>query len=664
MTEGSAQYRSPAMLAILALISFTALYLSESWSPVLPVLGALIGISYVIYSRIPNKPPHSYVVRVIIFAIVIVLNSMRPNAEVVNMFDIRSMRWVGEISATELTLHFWLSPATKDRIGLSIVLSGVVFMSSCSTLDDRYLPLITPAYILFLLLALRLLLPSGMKFPLLKTIKTYAFLIFTLLALTLGGVHYVLLHTYRNEIMSAVMKQVGDRMQGDGNDLNLRSGLGSRFGQSGSTGRALLIEGAGSFTHMRAAAYDTYTGGNWQPNPGQRSYAPLVQSPLPKQTKSFRLQITRFFDNNGIIFLPLNSLAVVLPSKGDIEWSEDSGGPVKSDAGSSSSFECTIGDEERTQGFLCAPPTGETRNMYLETPPALDSRVKDLAHQIADKYKTSQAKVDAIQTYLLANYQYSLSIDVAAKEPLTEFLFVKKAAHCEYFGTAMTILARYAGVPSRYVVGYYAHESEVPGITVVRQRDAHAWSECYVEGTGWITVDATPGSGRPDQLYSAPPFWATLSEKWQDIIANLKRWFQKTDKVKLVFLAIVIGSLFILVQFLLHRKKSVAVSLKPFEYSSPEETIRRIYLEFEALCYQRKLICPPMKTWSEHLEIQRQEIFDNAGLCRENLLKFLGSYNALRFGGDATEPLIQNLKNSLSEMKMEVVRKENESGKR
>lgn len=664
MTEGSSIYRSPVMLAILSLISFTALYLSENGSPVLPILGALIGISYVIYSRIPNKPPQCYIVRVLIFGIVIVLNSIRPNAEMVNMFDIRSMRWIGEIAATELTFHFWLSPATKDRAGLSIVLSGVVFMSSCSTLDDRFLPLLTPAYILCLLLTLRMILPSGMKLPLLKTIKTYAFLIFALLALTLGGVHYVLLHTYRNEIMTAVMKQVGDRMQGDGNDLNLKSNLGSRFGQSGSTGRALLIEGTGSFTHMRAATYDTYSGGNWLPNPAQRIYATLTPTLYRMQAKSSRLQITRFSDNNGIIFLPLNCLSVELPSKSEIEWSSNSGGPVKSDPASSSKYDCTIGDNEAAQGFLCAPPVGETRKTTLDTPPALDSRVKELAHQIADKYKTSQAKVDAIQTYLLTHFQYSLSIDVGSKEPLTEFLFVKKAAHCEYFGTAMTILARAVGVPSRYVVGYYAHESDDSGRTVVRQRDAHAWSECYIEGVGWVTVDATPGGGRPDKLYSNPPFWETLTEKWQDFISTLKLWFQKTDKVKLIAFALVIGSLFVLVQFLLNRRKNVDAPIKRFEYSSPEEAIRRIYQEFEALCCKRKLICPPMKTWSEHIAIQRQEIFDDAGLSRETLMRFLENYNALRFGCDATEPLIQNLNHSLGEMKIEVKRKENESGKR
>ena len=55
------------------------------------------------------------------------------------------------------------------------------------------------------------------------------------------------------------------------------------------------------------------------------------------------------------------------------------------------------------------------------------------------------------------------------------------------------VLLRCVGVPARYVVGYYAHESAEPGVTVVRQQDAHAWTEAWIEGVGWYTIEPTSG---------------------------------------------------------------------------------------------------------------------------------------------------------------------------
>ena len=642
-------FRSPGVIAFLALISFFALYLSEEGSPVLPVLGALLGFSYVLTSRISNTPPQSYVVRALLFSIVIVFNSMRPNAEVINMFDIRSMRWVGELAAAELTLHFWLRPLGRDKLGPSIVLSGVIFMSACSTLDDRYLPLLTPAYILFLLLSMRLLRPKCLSLPFARTIKTYAFLIFSALALTLGAVHFFLLHTYRNEIMAAVMKQVGDRLQTEGGDLNLRAGLGSRFGQNGSTGRALVIEGNGNFSHLRAATYETYSGGTWQPNPVRRPFTPLLPNQMQSSSnsKGSNLQITRMSDNNGFLFLPLNCQSVGLPQNAYLEWSAESGGPVRSEPSNSAIYQCSIAEDDTTQGFLCAPPEGKMREDLLATPDNLDEEVKALALKIVEGKKTPLDKVEAIETYLQTNYRYSLSIDIGHEEPLSKFLLKKMAAHCEYFGSAMTILSRCVGVPSRYVVGYYAHETLSPGVTVARQRDAHAWSECYIEGKGWITADATPSSGLPDRLYGELSPWVKITEKWQDLIQSVKIWFQKSNKVALVAgIGIVVG-LFFLAQLLLLRRKPAPTLEKTFEYSSADVEIKKLYQEFTALCEKGKLDCPPMKTWSDYLSSLDAETFDKSGLESASLLTFLKKYNSLRFGANVTAQMILSLKNDL-----------------
>src|SRR5205085_10259558 len=79
-------------------------------------------------------------------------------------------------------------------------------------------------------------------------------------------------------------------------------------------------------------------------------------------------------------------------------------------------------------------------------------------------------------------------------------------------------------IPTRYVTGFYAHETDGPGSYVVRDQDAHAWAESWVDGVGWVTVDATPASGLPAELAQKPPWWRNAWEWFTDIYYSAIRW--------------------------------------------------------------------------------------------------------------------------------------------
>mgnify|MGYP002821898795 CR=1 FL=1 len=79
-----------------------------------------------------------------------------------------------------------------------------------------------------------------------------------------------------------------------------------------------------------------------------------------------------------------------------------------------------------------------------------------------------------------------------AGDPIDEFLFLTRRGFCEHFASAFTVLMRAAGIPTRVVTGYQGGErNDVGDYWVVRQRDAHAWSEVWLGKRGWVRGDPT-----------------------------------------------------------------------------------------------------------------------------------------------------------------------------
>ena len=89
-------------------------------------------------------------------------------------------------------------------------------------------------------------------------------------------------------------------------------------------------------------------------------------------------------------------------------------------------------------------------------------------------------------------YSYTLEPPLLGTNSVDEFLFDTKAGFCEHFSSAFTVLMRAAGVPARVVTGYQGGDlNPVDQIITVRQSDAHAWTEVFIEGRGWVRVDPT-----------------------------------------------------------------------------------------------------------------------------------------------------------------------------
>lgn len=98
--------------------------------------------------------------------------------------------------------------------------------------------------------------------------------------------------------------------------------------------------------------------------------------------------------------------------------------------------------------------------------------------------------------YLRSAYSYTLdqNIPPTGRDFVSWFLLTERQGYCTSFASAMAVMARIAGLPSRYIEGYAA-VPDSDGTARVTQRNAHAWTEIYFSGFGWLSFDATPGYG-------------------------------------------------------------------------------------------------------------------------------------------------------------------------
>jgi hypothetical protein len=138
---------------------------------------------------------------------------------------------------------------------------------------------------------------------------------------------------------------------------------------------------------------------------------------------------------------------------------------------------------------------------YLQVPDNVSPRIYDLVYNLVKGKKTTADKINAIKKYLNDNYPYSLEVSQVpeGQEFLDYFLFTEKKGYCTYFATAVTIMCRIAGIPARYAEGFnMTSEKDTYGLYVVRNENAHAWSEVlYVNENGnglWYEVDAVPNA--------------------------------------------------------------------------------------------------------------------------------------------------------------------------
>ena len=131
---------------------------------------------------------------------------------------------------------------------------------------------------------------------------------------------------------------------------------------------------------------------------------------------------------------------------------------------------------------------------YLEPPPSTTAETVALANTLAAGHTNTYDVVRAFETWMSENVRYSLTAPLPddGEDAVHDFLFDSQLGFCEQIASALTVMLRTQGVPTRLVTGYLPGERDpIAGVFEVRSSDAHAWVEVWFPETGWQAFDPT-----------------------------------------------------------------------------------------------------------------------------------------------------------------------------
>lgn len=178
---------------------------------------------------------------------------------------------------------------------------------------------------------------------------------------------------------------------------------------------------------------------------------------------------------------------------------------------------------------------GVDTGAYLQLPAKMSPEITSLARELASNQESKREITEAVLSFFLSEgrFKYSLENLPITKKPLEDFLFKHRYGNCEYFASAMAVLLRAAGVPSRVVGGYRGgYYNGVGGYYLVSQENAHVWVEAYIENGRWIRLDPTPAgienfvfSKMKGPLFKVRLFFDSLNYYWNAVVINYN--FQK-----------------------------------------------------------------------------------------------------------------------------------------
>lgn len=141
------------------------------------------------------------------------------------------------------------------------------------------------------------------------------------------------------------------------------------------------------------------------------------------------------------------------------------------------------------------------RSWYQRLPDGSNPKTQSLAKDMRNAAGSDSAYIDAVLSkFNTEEYFYTLEPPPLGNNSVDRFLFDTRRGFCEHYASAFAVMMRAADIPARIVLGYHGGEiNSMAGHLLVRQSDAHAWNEVWLEGRGWYRIDPTAAVA-PDRI--------------------------------------------------------------------------------------------------------------------------------------------------------------------
>ncbi len=187
--------------------------------------------------------------------------------------------------------------------------------------------------------------------------------------------------------------------------------------------------------------------------------------------------------------------------------------------------------------------SSRARRWYVMLPGGHNPETAELASRMRAQADSDRAYITAVlDRFREEEFFYTLNPPALGRDPVDAFLFDTRRGFCEHYASAFAVLMRAADIPTRVVLGFQGGELNPLGeYMIVRQSDAHAWNEVWLEGQGWRRVDPTAAVaperielGVADSIFdgigaswglSAPAQWLhDLTLRWDALNASWNDW--------------------------------------------------------------------------------------------------------------------------------------------
>ncbi|MGO4227817.1 transglutaminaseTgpA domain-containing protein [Arthrobacter sp. YAF34] len=300
--------------------------------------------------------------------------------------------------------------------------------------------------------------------------------------------------------------------------LNPMISLGTSLRSPAGDGRITFATNAPTAPYLRSVTVDSFDGDSWAPDDREstrRQGTGRIESGL--DTAATEVRVTTAV-NTGLYTSPYLPAPYAPESVNGLtgRWSWDpatlSIKGVDTDS-RDQQYVVTSVTPQLTAALLAAAtePVRGIPEQFLSRPSNVPEIVRTTADTVTAKAATPYARAMAIQKYLRSvDFSYSLQSPVQGGydgnglSVLADFLTLK-SGYCIHFASAMAVMARLEGIPSRIAVGYAPGRSTGATVAVSGQgplpeyevdaRDAHAWPELYFQGVGWVPFEPTPSRG-------------------------------------------------------------------------------------------------------------------------------------------------------------------------